>query len=290
MRDRRALATLFFAVVLCVISISSATANSSGLGFGDRFEPVRNHDTGYTLVWSDSFDGDELDTSVWTREWSTYGAGNNELQCYRPESVLVEDGSLKIQAYPWYSRCPNGERRNYSSGMIRSRFKLDFTYGRFEVDAQVPEGQGLWPAAWMSPADYIYGGWPYSGEMDIFEIRGHEPSRVVGSAHFARPDGRHRLDNDDYWLPEGSFADGVHTFAMEWTPYAITWSVDGIPYNWLVLSDLETSAGTGGPPFDAAFYLKLNLSVGGNWIGHPDNVTQWPAEFRVDEIRVYQKN
>ena len=284
MRIRRAVWVSLCAVVLLSVSALSGTADGSGLGNG-----VQINDTGYSLVWSDSFDGDKLNTNVWTREWSTYGDGNNELQCYRPESVAVEDGSLKLQAFPWYSRCPDGERRNYSSGMVRSRFKLDFTYGRFEVDAQVPAGQGLWPAAWMSPAEYVYGGWPDSGEMDIFEIRGHEPNRVVGSAHWKRPDGRHRLDNGDYWLPEGSFADGVHTYAMEWTPYSITWSVDGIPYNWLVLSDLETSAGYGGPPFDEAFYLKLNLSVGGNWIGHPDNVTQWPAEFRIEEIRVYQK-
>ncbi len=274
MRARRSLL-----VVLCVALVLLATpATAPAGGAGD-----------WQLVWSDSFEGTSLDATKWVSEWSTYGDGNNELQCYRPESVVVTHGSMYLVAYPWEARCPWGASRDFSSGMVRTRGLFDWTYGRFEIDAVVPSGEGLWPGAWLSPIDQAYGPWPHSGELDILEIRGREPDRVVGSAHWAGADGRHRLDNADFRLTEGSFADGPHTFAIEWTPYSIVWSVDGQPYNWLIFKDLVTSAGSGGAPFDQPFYLKLNLTVGGDWVGPPNASTPWPADFRIDEVRVYQR-
>lgn len=274
MRARRPLLVSLCAVLFLSLSSLSGTADGAG---------------GWQLVWSDTFDGTSLDTTKWTAEWSTYGDGNDELQCYRPENAVVTHGSLYLVAYPWDARCPWGNSRDYASGMVRTRNKFDWTYGRFEVDAVVPRGEGLWPGAWLSPSERTYGKWPHSGELDILEIRGREPDRVVGSAHWGDTNWRHTLDNASYRLPEGSFAEGAHTFAIEWTPYSIVWSVDGQPYNWLILKDLKSSAGTGGAPFDQPFYLKLNLTVGGSWVGPPDASTPWPADFRIDEVRVYQQ-
>ena len=305
MHVRRVIAGLLSAVAVLSLSTLSGTAESSdfssdaervsaqinsapGPTANGTIPPLIRQVSGWQLVWADSFEGDSLDFSRWTPEWSTYGAGNGAVHCYRPENVVVENGSLHLVAMPWDARCPNGARRNYASGMVRTKYKVDWTYGRFEVDALIPDGQGIWPAAWLGPQGEP-DRWPDAGEMDIFEIRGQEPNRVVGSAHWATTGGTHRLDNAAYYLPEGSFADGVHTYAMEWTPTQIVWSVDGIPYNWLDLTNLETSAGFGGAPFNRNFYLKLNLSVGGRWVGDPDSTTPWPADFRIDEIRVYQR-
>ncbi|MDG5765983.1 family 16 glycosylhydrolase [Balneolales bacterium ANBcel1] len=244
----------------------------------------------WQLVWSDEFGTETLDTTNWEYMIGTgsqYGVpagwGNSELQYYtdREENIFVQDGKLHIVA-----REESYRTRNYTSARIRSLGKADFRYGKFEVRARMPKGQGLWPAIWMLPTDNVYGGWPRSGEIDILEIVGHEPHIAHGTIHYGESAGAgHSLTGGRYILRDGStFNDDFHIFSIIWEPERIEWYVNGNLYHF------ATPGHTNPYPwvFDQKFHLLLNVAVGGNWPGNPDNTTEFPQEMVVDWIRVYQ--
>jgi beta-glucanase (GH16 family) len=235
----------------------------------------------WELVWSDEFEGKELDRSKWKFETGGNGFGNNELQFYtdRIENTTLDRGSLVIEA-----RAEKYRNRQYTSAKLQS--KMSWTYGRFEFRAKLPRGRGVWPALWMMPDDMTkYGGWPSCGEIDILEQLGHEPNRVYGTLHFGNP---HRSKGASVALKSGSLSDDFHEYALEWFPGEIRWLVDGELYQ--AQNDWFTSgAGSAWPaPFDRAFYLQLNVAVGGNWPGSPDGETVWPQKLMVDYVRVFK--
>ena len=128
----------------------------------DPSEPVSD----WQLVWSDEFNGDEIDDRKWSFEVNCLGGGNQEKQCYTDSeaNAYVSEDTLKIVALP----AAEGAEQPYTSARINSRLKGDFKYGRIEVRAKMPFGQGAWPAVWMMPTDSVYGGWPKSGEIGRF--------------------------------------------------------------------------------------------------------------------------
>jgi len=243
---------------------------------------------GWELVWSDEFAGDSLDFSKWEIEVNAFGGGNHELQIYsdRPENVRVENGHLFLEA-----RRDNhgiqGTVREYSSGRIRSKRRGDWKYGRFEVRAKLPQGQGLWPAIWLLPSDEVYGGWARSGEIDIMEYKGQEPDQVWGTLHYgpAWPDNLH--SGTQYRLPQGTFADDFHVFAIEWEEGEIRWYVDDVHYQ--TQNQWSTPAAAFPAPFDQRFHMILNLAVGGGFAGPPDDQTPFPSQLQIDYVRVYQR-
>ncbi|MCA9759066.1 MAG: family 16 glycosylhydrolase [Candidatus Eisenbacteria bacterium] len=238
----------------------------------------------YQLVWADDFDGTEVDTEKWEFQTGTgcpdlCGWGNNELQNYRPENATVAGGFLTIQA-----RNETGE--GYTSARLRTRYLGDWTYGRLEMRAKLPIGQGLWPAFWMLPTDEVYGTWAASGEIDIMEAVGQEPSRVIGTLHYGGTWPDNTYTTNSYDLPSGTFHDDFHEFALEWEPCEIRWYVDGEVY-----ATQDSWYSTGGPfpaPFDERFHVLLNLAVGGNLPGPPDQTTVFPQDFVIDYVRVYR--
>jgi len=235
----------------------------------------------WELVWSDEFDGKELDAAKWKHETGGHGFGNNELQFYtdRAANAYLEGGTLVIQAQP-----EKFENRSYTSAKLQSR--AAWTYGRYEFRAKLPKGRGIWPAIWMMPSDMKkYGGWPQCGEIDILEQLGHEPNRVYGTLHYGNP---HGSKGASVALKQGSLCDDWHDYALEWLPGEFRWFVDGELYQ--VQNDWFTSAaGSAWPaPFDRDFYLQINLAVGGNWPGAPDAATTWPQKLRLDYVRVFK--
>ena len=216
------------------------------------------------------------------------GWGNNELQVYtdRPQNVFVEDGHLVLRALR--EKPPTtAVEAELTSARLRSRDRGDWTYGRFEVRARLPEGQGIWPAIWLLPTDSEYGGWAASGEIDIMELLGHEPERVYGTLHYggAWPDNVHT--GTSFTLAEGTFADGFHIFSLDWEPGEFRWYVDGEHYQ--TQSRWHSDGGEFPAPFDRRFHLLLNLAVGGDWPGPPDETTTLPQSMSVDYVRVYQR-
>lgn len=239
------------------------------------------------LVWQDEFNGDKLDYSKWNIEVNAFGGGNGELQIYtdRSENVRVEDGKLILEARKDNAGI-SGTSREFSSGRVRTKNRGDWLYGRIDVRAKLPSGQGIWPAIWMLPTEDRYGGWALSGEIDIMEMRGQEPNIVLGTLHYggAWPDNKY--SGKPFTLDSGTFADDFHVFSVNWREGKIEWLIDGK----LVQTQTEwNSAGGDYPaPFNQKFHLLLNLAVGGGFLGPPDETTQFPCRMTIDYVRVYE--
>jgi beta-glucanase (GH16 family) len=248
----------------------------------------RPTDVSWQLVWQDEFDGPTLDYSKWEIEINAFGGGNNELQIYtdRKENVRVEGGSLILETRR-DSHGIQGTVREYSSGRIRSKRRGDWKYGRFEIRAKLPRGQGLWPAIWLMPSDDVYGGWAASGEIDIVEYKGQEPNQVWGTLHYGAPWPNNKHSGTQYRLPQRTFADTFHVFALEWEAGVIRWYVDDHLYQ--TQTKWDTTAAPFPAPFDQEFHLIINQAVGGGFVGPPNEKTAFPAKLEVDYVRVYQR-
>ncbi|MBQ4833804.1 family 16 glycosylhydrolase [Pseudoalteromonas sp. MMG010] len=296
--------TKYMTRLIAAISLASLagcggdSATTSNFENVDVSEPVSD----WQLVWSDEFDDAKIDTNKWNYEVNCDGGGNNEKQCYtaNEENAYTQDGVLNIVALP----AQEGAEKPYTSARITTRYKADFTYGRFEVRAKLPSGQGSWPAFWMLPTNEEYGGWPRSGEIDILESvnlkvtdeQGNVESGVYGTLHYGRawPDNAHT--GTSYELPDGiNPADDFHTYAVEWQEGEIRWYIDnylyatqrqsqvrynskdeavGLAHRGWFAEYYEQSTGElvthwDSAPFDKDFFLILNLAVGGDW---PENV------------------
>ncbi|MFF1460530.1 family 16 glycosylhydrolase [Streptomyces sp. NPDC058330] len=242
-------------------------------------------------TWADEFDGaagSAPDASRWTLETGGSGNGNNELQYYTDSThnaALDGDGHLVITAREntdpalrcWYGDC------RYTSARLNTARSFTQAYGRYEARIKVPRGQGVWPAFWMLGDDLGSAGWPASGEIDIMENVGHEPDTVHGTLHGPGYSGGGGI-TASYTLPDGTaFADDFHTFAVDWSPQAITWSVDGHDYRTRTPADVNGSKWV----FDHPFFIILNLAVGGDWPGSPDGSTSFPQTMTVDYVRVF---
>lgn len=256
--------------------------------------------SGWQLVWHDEFDGESLDASKWSPNIWAPRKVNDEDQAYtdREKNVRVEQGHLVIEAH----KEDYGEAR-YTSGRIHSAGKGDFLYGRFEVRARLPWGQGSWPAIWMLPSDpYRYatsceGGedwqgsdtcdaWPNSGEIDIMEHVGYQMNHVHGTVHneayywvkWEQRKGRVLIDGVD---------EDFHVYALEWSPDRIDIFVDDTHY----FTYVNEGSGWQAWPYDHPFHLILNIAVGGVWgrAGGPIDDSIFPQRMLVDYVRVYRR-
>lgn len=245
---------------------------------------------GPVLVWSDEFDEPALDLSKWSFDTSRNRQGwhNNEQQYYSaagPENLRVENGVLIIEA----RRDPDRIRssgdwggQRYSSARINTRGKAGFRYGIFEIRARVPCARGTWPAIWMMPVgDHR---WPEGGEIDILEHVGSQPGVVHANLHtglFNHARGTHRGAQKAL----ATACDKFHRYQLHWTKDSITVGVDDRAY--MRVRD-DQPGGRGAWPFDAPFYLILNLAVGGDWAGAKGiDDEAFPQRFEVDYVRVW---
>lgn len=235
----------------------------------------------WNLVWSEEFDSNIIDSKRWNFEVNDFGGYNNELQFYTdlPMNSKVNNGILTIIAMK-HNYC----NRQYTSARINTKGKFNFKYGRIEVCAKLPQGKGLWPAIWLLPEKENYGDWPLSGEIDIMENLGHDSKTIYGSIHYGDPKPNNKHFSSQYYLKNGFFSDTYHTFSVEWSEDKIEWFVDGDLYSTKTPTDLDQYPWR----FDQAFYIILNLAVGGDWPGSPDNTTKFPQEMHIKYVRVYQ--
>ncbi len=268
-----------------------ATALVTGTGGAATAVPqVKPHTVAPAAAsFTDDFDGASgagVDQSKWhfetgdnvnnhEREWYTSGTHN---------AALDGQGHLVITARKdnpgnyqcWYGTC------QYTSARLSTSATFTQAYGHYEARMKIPRGQGMWPAFWMLGNDIGSVGWPNSGEVDIMENVGFEPGAVHGTIHGPGYSGSAGI-GAGYSLPGGqAFADDFHTFAVDWAPNSITWSVDGHAY------ETRTPADLGGNRwvFDHPFYIIMNLAVGGYWPGDPDGSTPFPGQLVVDYVHV----
>lgn len=276
---------------------------------------------GWALVWADEFDGTSLDRSKWTPEASCWGGGNNERQCYtdRAENIAVEDGMLLLKArkerFAGPARPPEIAEydnptlvQSHTSGKVRTIGQHAWKYGRIEVRARVPAGQGTWPAVWMMPEDNAYGAWPRSGEIDILEAvnigarckecdGGRGENRTISALHFGNfPPQNLFFDHRDALPSRALPSDEFHVYAVEWGEGLIRFLVDDRVHLTVTAEQWSTAEpqakGRASAPFDQPFYLMANLAVGGR-LSEENNAKgvaagSFPAQFAIDWIRVYQ--
>jgi len=249
---------------------------------------------GWNLVWADEFEGPEIDSSKWTHEVNAWGGGNNELQFYtaRPENSFIEDGRLVIRAKKeTYTAVDPSDgqtkTRNYTSARLNSRNKGDWLYGRFEIRAKVPGRQGLWPAIWMLPTDWAYGGWAASGEIDIMEHRGDQPQRLYNTIHFGAewPDNVYEGTSNDLV----DLTQDFHIYALEWEETEMRWYFDGELAH--QTNSWFSENGAYPAPFDRRFHLLLNVAVGGDFLPDPPpSADYFPRQMEVDYVRVFERD
>jgi hypothetical protein len=236
---------------------------------------------GYTLVWSDEFNGSSINTNNWNYETGGNGWGNNELEYYTnsTDNSFVSCGNLVIEA-----RKEAMGSNNYTSARLNTSGKKQFQYGRIDMRAKLPVAQGLWPALWMLGSNIGTVGWPACGETDIMELIGKNPNQVVGSIHWALANSTNGTYNNAYTLSSGDFSQQFHVFSLIWNENYIKIFVDDIPY--ITANPANLSSGTW--PFNASSFLIFNVAVGGNWPGSPPTTTTFPQRMFVDYVRVFQ--
>jgi beta-glucanase (GH16 family) len=281
------------------------------------------------LVWQDEFDSNTIDFTKWQFEVNCYGGGNDEQQCYtdRPDNAYIEEGVLNITAVKESFSGPKAQDDDstynntdlktlpYTSARLRTKYQGDWTYGRFEIRAKLPFGQGTWPAIWMLPTDWAYRGWAGSGEIDIMEavnlktlsdeidaLPEQSETRVHGTLHYGSAWPDNVYSGTAFNLPNGlNPADDFHEYAIEWQEGEIRWYVDDIHFatqresGWYshYMSDQgQLVAGDNSAPFDQKFHLIMNLAVGGNWATNVNeqgiDESVFPQTLLIDYVRVYE--
>jgi len=241
--------------------------------------PVNN---GWELTWSDEFDYKGLpDSSRWNYDVGDHGWGNEEKQFYTKAdtlNALVKNGSLFITAR-------KTEEGKYTSARLVTKGKGDWLYGRVEVRAKLPSGRGIWPAIWMLPTDWAYGGWPASGEIDIMEHVGYNPDSIFMTVHTTLFNHMINTQKSAGFVVTDPY-NTFHEYAIGWEKEKIDFFMDGQ----LRFSFPRSGKDPAGWPFDKPFHLLLNIAVGGGWGGKQgidENI--FPQRMEVDYVRVYGK-
>ena len=239
---------------------------------------------GYTLAWQDEFNGNSIGGS-WVFEIgdgcpNVCGWGNNELEYYRQENAWVADSVLTIEA-----REESFGTRSYTSTRMKTQGNVTFQYGRVDIRALLPKGQGLWPALWTLGENITSVGWPDCGEIDIMEMIGGDgrENTVHGTAHWEY-NGEHASYGQSKTVPAGSynFNEAYHVFTILWDENSIKWYVDDQLFNEIDITGADMTE------FHQPHFLIFNVAVGGNWPGAPNQTTLFPQQMKVDYVRIFQ--
>lgn len=240
----------------------------------------------WQLTWSDEFDGDKgqrPDPSKWSYDIGRGqdGWGNQEFQYYTdsPNNVSLDgEGNLVITA----NNIPFSGA-NFTSGRIKTEGLFAQAYGRFEARLITPYGPGIWPAFWMLGSNINEVGWPRCGEIDIFEMRGQNPSVILSTLHGPGYSGGNSVSKS-FTLMNDRFDSRYNIFAVEWDEHKVDFFINDFLYNRIQREDLP-----GEWVYNQPFFLVLNVAVGGNFVGFPTNSTPFPQRMIIDYIRVYKE-
>ncbi len=270
-------AILLAAVALFCNSIVAAQVSRGKFAFRDELNQAA---------------GAPIDPSKWTAEIGGGGWGNQELQYYTNSIENAHhdgNGSLVIKAIKltaplslncWYGPC------RYTSARLMTKGKSDRKYGRFEARIKISRGQGMWSAFWLLGNNIDTVGWATCGEIDVMENIGREPLTVHGTIHGPGYSGANAIGAPFNLMNDQNFADDFHVYAAEWTENKIAFYVDGNLYKTITPQNLPAGKAW---VYEHPFFMILNLAVGGNWGGAPDETTVFPQTMLVDYVRVYRQ-
>ena len=302
---------LLFMLILISCAGSKSDTNDPILNNSNNITNVNsnnasNQTQAYTfkneLVWSDEFDGESLSSDKWNIETIPPNNGswwNGELQFYtdKEDNIKVENGFLKITA-----KNESYEGKNFTSARINTQDKYEFTYGRVEMKAKLPNWEGMWPAFWMLGANIDEIGWPNCGELDILEhgdyvkdSTDNDPGLISSAVHYGPQDYSRQTTNvpnkiffdtgQERFIRSEKIIDNpfdeYHTYALQWTPDKIQFFIDDEMH-------FEFPMGSQHSPFDKPFFLLLNLAVGGHWTDGYVAPGFTEATYEIDYVRVYQ--
>lgn len=235
-----------------------------------------------TLVWQDEFNSNGApNAALWNYNIGTgsNGWGNNELQYYtdRPQNIVMQNGALKITAIkePYFGAA-------YTSARILTKGKFDKKFGRLEARIKMPYGKGLWPAFWLLGSNSDTETWPQCGEIDVMEYLGSNPTTIFGTLHGPGYSGGAAVSKN-FTLANNRFDNDFHIFGIEWGENYINFYVDDVLYNQITPAKVP-----GEWVFNKPFYIILNMAVGGNYPGSPNNETVFPQSMLIDYVRVYE--
>lgn len=262
-----AVTTLFFLFIQLNAGEKSVTSpsfiqekNALGMDQKDAKEVLVTSTGEWELIFHDDFNAVELS------KWNIIERGknyNNELQFYKKENVEVERGTLRL-----IGKKEKYKNHTYTSGQITTKDKINFQYGRVEIKARYREGKGLFPAIWMLPS-YNNKTLP---EVDIFEAIGQEPNLTYMVNHYGNQK-KYQSDYKSYFIKDYY---NFHTYTLEWDERELRWYID---------DQLRFSNDKGVP--HEPMYLIINLAIGGNWPGKPNDETDFPAAFEIDHVKIY---
>ncbi|MCM3619005.1 carbohydrate binding domain-containing protein [Sutcliffiella horikoshii] len=292
--------TVMLAACLLTTGYSPAYSNDA-TGKGEGNKSMAEGEKDWQLVWEDNFEGSELDQSKWSFDTGNGfvqpdgnyvpGWGNEELQYYSEDNVIIEDGKLVLTGKNEAASDEHGTY-NYTSGKVHTQGKFSQKYGKFEAKIKLPGGQGYWPAFWMMPEEDKYGGWAASGEIDIMEAAGAHLDKVGGAIHYGGQWPNNTYTAKDYHFAQGSDITDYNIYSVEWEPGEIRWYVNGELYqtlnNWSSVNGDNATKYSYPAPFDQEFYLILNLAIGGWYGGNPDGSTEFPGKMEIDYVKVYE--
>ncbi len=248
------------------------------------FESPESYE-GMTLVWEDDFDGDAVDLDTWTFDngdgcnQGICGWGNQEAQYYQENNTSLIDGNLVIEA-----REQSRGGLEYTSSKLITKDKRSFHFGRIDIRAVMPEGEGMWPALWMMGTNIDEVGWPACGEIDIMELFGAKgDNKVEGTVHWDNA-GNYAQFGGNTTLESGTFNDNFHVYSIVWDETAIRWLLDDEQYHVIDITpgDLEE--------FQREFYMLINVAVGGDKGAGDPSGTTFPQWMIIDYIRYFEPN
>ncbi len=279
-------------LIICISIISAFAGHAQ-----NSIECIDNKDD-YKLVWSDEFEKDgRPDTNNW--HYENGFVRNRELQYYQPENACCKDGKLVIEARRERRQNPqhvsgnedwrkNREYAEYTSSSLLTRGLHSWMYGRFEMCARIDTRPGLWPAFWTLG---IGGGWPHNGEIDIME---YYDDMILANIAWGGEKRRQpvwdtfKLPLDSLLKTDSSWSDEFHVWRMDWDNESIRLYLDDKLMNTADLAVTFNRDEEGKNPFHQPHYIIINLAVGGTSGGDPSH-TEFPAYYKIDYIRVYQK-
>ena len=282
---------LFLFLVGIVISCNSDDDSNESDSFEsdlNEIEGVPTEYEGWTLEWNEEFNDEQINTNNWNYELgdgSDYGLpigwGNNEKQIYtsnKENSSIVDDEGASVLAITALEDNSGG----YTSAKLTTQNLFSMHFGRIEIKAKMPKGQGLLPAIWMLGDNKDQIDWPGCGEIDIVEVVGNQPSESHSTVHYTN-DAKNYGEIQRSLTKFPDFSDSYHIFTLDWNPESLIFSVDGYQLSAILIEDDMKE-------FLRSSYLIMNVAVGGNWPGEPDATTMFPQTIYTDYIRVYSKN
>lgn len=235
-------------------------------------------ENGWIEAWRDDFNGSRVNEKYWSR--IDKGAPDwRKNMSTRKDLVEVKGGNLIL----WGKKNDDlkADPRACLCGGIWTKDKRSFTGGKFEIRAKFEDQKGAWPAFWTvgkPKKGEAARGWPYEGEIDIVERLNADPF-VYQTAHSAFHDVEHHGDPPPGG--RGAFKPGEYTvFAVEIATNALIWSVNGKE----TFRYPRTDSAPTQWPYECPQHLKLDMQLGGSWVG-PVDLSTLPVATYVDWVR-----